>query len=354
MALFLASPAAAQEVFMYDNFSIADEGQTGFLVKYYQGPGQVNVSDGQVTMESTAWGMWSLPRYNGGRVPLRKEWSFRATISYESGYLAIGKTSWAHAGVWEDENVSYLRAGTGNSDVSVVEVPYSLTGELLSLQFDAFGDTITAHLWRPGDPASLIEIDRNYATPNNEYASFGVSNDPTGIGLGVSTLHEIWISSEPMPISFIAGDVNWDGVADAQDIDQMSAAMRAQLLPFNPAYDLNRDEILDFVDLELWVRNEKHTYFGDANLDGEFSRSDLTTVFQAGLFETADPAGWAGGDWNGDGFFNSTDVIIAFQDGGYEQGARAAVPATVPEPGGSFIAIGLVVGSLTTVRRRRR
>ena len=89
------------------------------------------------------------------------------------------------------------------------------------------------------------------------------------------------------------------------------------------------------------------TWPGDANLDGEFSTSDLTTVFQAGQYEDAivENSGWAAGDWTGDHEFNSSDLIHAFQFGSYEQGPHGLTTvATVPEPAAALLAtLGLLL-----------
>lgn len=68
---------------------------------------------------------------------------------------------------------------------------------------------------------------------------------------------------------------------------------------------------------------------GDANLDGHFNSSDLVAVFQAGKYETMQPATWAEGDWNGDGVFDSGDLVAAFQDGCYEDGDMYAFWASL-------------------------
>jgi hypothetical protein len=62
---------------------------------------------------------------------------------------------------------------------------------------------------------------------------------------------------------------------------------------------------------------------GDANRDRLFNSTDLLTVFQAGLYETQQLAGWADGDWNDTGTFESGDLIEALQTGLYEQPAPA-------------------------------
>jgi hypothetical protein len=95
----------------------------------------------------------------------------------------------------------------------------------------------------------------------------------------------------------------------------------------------------------MWVTDLKSTYFGDANLDGEFDSGDLVEVFRAGHYEDGVErnSGWSTGDWNGDQEFDSGDFVKAFTGGGYERGPRPAA-AAVPEPTPFFlgaIALGI-------------
>ena len=55
------------------------------------------------------------------------------------------------------------------------------------------------------------------------------------------------------------------------------------------AFDLNGDSIIDQEDHRVWVKDLEHTWFGDADLNGEFNSKDFVQVFQAGKYETA---GW--------------------------------------------------------------
>ena len=63
---------------------------------------------------------------------------------------------------------------------------------------------------------------------------------------------------------------------------------------------------------------------GDVNGDGSFDPSDLVEVFQAGRYQTDQPADWSEGDWNGDHVFDSGDLVFAFQSGNYESEGAAA------------------------------
>ncbi|MCA9172522.1 MAG: PEP-CTERM sorting domain-containing protein, partial [Planctomycetales bacterium] len=108
--------------------------------------------------------------------------------------------------------------------------------------------------------------------------------------------------------------------------------------------------IVDLDDHAHWVHELKHTWLGDANLDGEFNTADFVSAFSLGGYEQDTYAGWADGDWNGDERFGTSDLIAAFQDGGYENGPRAAVVA-VPEP--STICL-LSMAAFTAILQWRR
>ena len=134
---------------------------------------------------------------------------------------------------------------------------------------------------------------------------------------------------------------------DAEDIDALSASMRE---PYELRYDLNRDQRVDADDHRLWVHKISGTYFGDANLDGEFNSSDLVQVFVAGKYEAVETAGWSEGDWDGDFQFESGDLVFAFADGGYEFGPRVG-PMAVPEPSSYRL---VLLGALAVMGMRRR
>ena len=111
-------------------------------------------------------------------------------------------------------------------------------------------------------------------------------------------------------------------------------------------FNLNSDSVIDQADLRIWVKDSKHSWFGDANLDGEFNSLDIVSLLQAGEYEDGlwRNSTWSTGDWNADGEFDRADLILALQDGGYGQGPRAALAAAVPEPGTWTLAvIGLVL-----------
>ena len=118
---------------------------------------------------------------------------------------------------------------------------------------------------------------------------------------------------------------------DVENVERLQQAIRSwqeseqhQLLRF----DLSRDRILSFDDLEILVSDRLNTYFGDSDLNGQFDSGDLIQIFAAGEYED-DIVGnstWSTGDWNGDGEFDTSDLIVGFTYGGYDRGPRPAVP----------------------------
>ena len=144
----------------------------------------------------------------------------------------------------------------------------------------------------------------------------------------------------------IPGDVNSDGAVNNVDMDELSEAVTGG--DSDSRFDVNSDGAVNNADRVFWIDSINNSYFGDANLDGEFNSSDLVTVFSAGKYETGEAAGWAEGDWDGDMTFSSGDLVTAFQSGGYEQGPRAAV-AAVPEPSSVVL---LLIGLVAFLRRR--
>lgn len=125
------------------------------------------------------------------------------------------------------------------------------------------------------------------------------------------------------------GDFNSDGVLDATDIDLLTAAINGD----DRNFDVDGDGSVTRDDRDAWVVGLRNTWFGDSNLDGEFTSGDFVLVFTTGEYEDGVDGNstWAEGDWNGDGDFTSGDFVTAFTDGGFEVGPRTASFA-VPEP----------------------
>jgi hypothetical protein len=220
--------------------------------------------------------------------------------------------------------------GVNNEEGFALEGPKSATP----------GTPVTLDMWHAVVPAS-VEYDDTGGT------SFGQLNQDYDPLTQTFTPHQD-LSALRGAVPVPDGDFNDDGQVSDVDIDLLSAEVRAGT---NTAvFDLNADSLVDAIDRDVWVHTVSNTYYGDANLDGEFSSSDLVTVLASGTYEADVDSGWATGDFNGDARTNSSDLVTALADGGYEAGPRAAVSA-VPEPS----ALGLcTLGLLISLRRVRR
>ncbi len=201
------------------------------------------------------------------------------------------------------------------------------------LQLDEAGKFV-ARIERPDTGATAFMIELTYDVGGNEMV----------FTTDVSVL-------EPAT-EFAQGDFNENGVLDVRDLDILSRELREATA--EPGYDLDGDGIVGQLDRNYWVENLKQTWFGDTDLDGQFTSDDLTMVFQSGRYEDGidGNATWSSGDWNGDGDFDSGDLVVAFTDGGFEQGPRPAMNA-VPESTSFAILMATLIGVATVSRTRQ-
>ena len=170
----------------------------------------------------------------------------------------------------------------------------------------------------------------------NNRVIIGKTSRPDGYPLDYWS---IYLNRPLVVTSGVAGDFNSNSELDIEDLDIQ--ALELQSDRDLDLFDVNGDRIVDLVDRQFWVHDLARTYFGDANLDGEFDAADLVTVLQAGKFGTGEPASWSEGDWNADRIFDANDIVLALQDDGYNRGSLLAVNS-VPEPSSVLL---LVIGS---------
>jgi hypothetical protein len=210
------------------------------------------------------------------------------------------------------------------------------------VELNVHGNTATGYTWPAGTPkpdqpqSLLLELPPSTApTGRVGIFNFGIQRLPITVR---------WVEVEPV----IAGDFDFNGVLTVADIDGLAANVRAGTN--TSLFDLNDDDKVQTEDRRIFIKDLRRTWFGDANLDGQFNSGDLVTVFQAGQYEDGVPGNstWATGDFNGDAEFNTSDMVFAFQDGGYEKRPRAAA---VPEPSCWVL---FIAGMLWLVKNSRR
>ena len=225
-----------------------------------------------------------------------------------------------------DEDNMYFYVGDESSDVTQLGAPLSV-----------FAGGVKSTAGR-----ATLNIGYTDGAPGNDFSINGYQDDVRIYDQILSEEQLDAVRLENLTMS-LAGDFNNDGVLDAADIDLLSAEVRGG--GANLSFDVSGDHAVSDVDRDVWVTDLKATYFGDSDLDGEFSSTDFVVVFSANEYEdaVAGNSSWATGDWNGDGDFDSSDFVKAFQGQGYEQGPRA--PAAVPEPSPAslLLAAGLLL-----------
>jgi hypothetical protein len=244
------------------------------------------------------------------------------------------------------ENGVAMIGANGNGGLQVyatAQTDLAPHDEDVVMQLDLIGSTITFRAWRPGEimPPDPLISHTVHENPSGGVALFMGSDAP----LSDAVYRYIQVAAFPIPA--VSGDFNRSASFDSEDINLVSEMVRRG--EFDSSYDLNLDSVLDQLDRSIWVHDHAITWFGDADVNGEFNSSDMVQVFAAGKYENGEDAGWSEGDWDGNGLFDSSDMVTAFVDGGYEKGPRTdAVP--VPEPGACML---FVLGALTILGMRR-
>ena len=199
-------------------------------------------------------------------------------------------------------------------------------------------------------PESEAESDATWmemTSPAEQAKAIGIAINP---GAAIPQRAVVALSDFAL-LPLLTGDYNANGTLDAEDIDLISNVV--QRGDTNRAFDITNDGRVTNDDRDTIVHDLLATWYGDANLDGEFNSLDFVSVFQIGEYEDGidENSVWSTGDWDGNRDFDSGDFVFAFQDGGYEAGPK---PAIVPEPTGSCVWLCLVLAKSTVTRTSRR
>lgn len=119
-----------------------------------------------------------------------------------------------------------------------------------------------------------------------------------------------WIVNQtPIP-EFPEGDINRDGVVDADDIDLLFDRIGSD----DTVADLNGDGQVALSDVDYLVEDILGTTRGDTNLDGTVDFQDFLLLSQG--FGQSD-ASWSSGDFDGNGLVEFADfLLLAWHFGG--------------------------------------
>ena len=202
----------------------------------------------------------------------------------------------------------------GTTVWSIQQTQIDPVGGDVRLRFDVVGDRVSLSAWPAGStnpPAPQLSRQSDQIPNSGQLGVTLLPNIRGGNGIASAQLRYIFIH---------------DG--QANDADLLALAIRHNST--DAAFDLDKDGNVSQTDRIHWVHEIQQTYFGDANLDGEFNTGDFVQVLGSGKYESLEYAGWGQGDWNGDGVFDTGDLVKALEDGGYEMGPRE--PVAVPEP----------------------
>ena len=237
--------------------------------------------------------------------------ALRVTGDIEEGfdnYLIIGTTGYNGVKGRGGLGINRIESNGITAD-SFIRTDFAV-GEDWMLEAGAVGDRITAKTWKVGEPEpdapQIVFFDSTFSEGQIGIVSnINVSDPPVGEAVVHSSFDDIAFTF-PGPL----GDFNNDGDLGVDDLNSLIRHFNGDRSAY---FDVNYDRILDEEDLAVWITELKNTWFGDANLDGEFNSGDFVSVFQANKFETGSAATWSEGDWNGDGEFNTSDFVFAFR-----------------------------------------
>ena len=228
-----------------------------------------------------------------------------------------------------------------------------------SAPVDPSDDSRAAWLW--SDETGLIDLRNLFHAQGLDVSLTGwehliakvISPDGhtiAGEGLNPDGTLAAWVAYLD-PIVVIAGDFNFDGELNCQDVDRLVEEITRgdNAAPF----DLTDDGLVDTTDLDEWLVQAGEANLpsgnpylpGDANLDGAVDASDFNIWNSNRLSQT--PA-WCAGDFNADGFVDASDFNIW---NSHRFMSSAGAPAAVPEPEALWLSF-IAVAWLAAYRRR--
>ena len=266
-------------------------------------------------------------------LPIRRQnWSIRtqARLLRDLGVLGagVGETGVGDTfnGIGVNSGVVLGKAGQLLTDW--IETDLHPAEEDVIIQFDTFDDVLRMWAWRGEEPPEpdfepLVEVEVQqpagvpflwtnsliHPTATAQFSWIAISTEHMPVNI-------------PAPLSDLIGDFSGNDELDVADINLLATAVREGNI--HPQYDLDQNGTLDLDDHTYWVADLKHTWMGDADLDGSVNFADFLVL--SGNF--GQEGGWAHGDFDNSGDVQFADFLLLSSN----FGQTAGEVATVPEP----------------------
>ncbi|MEQ9454489.1 MAG: hypothetical protein RLN76_07840, partial [Phycisphaeraceae bacterium] len=250
-----------------------------------------------------------------------------ALLEISGSNATITALSYAHR---PDATLSFIADAGGISTITIFDGPGGVSIQDGQLLIDLSAMTTT--------PSTIVLIDSQEPDPiAGEFL-----NAPEGTTFGDYSLTYFYDGGDghannlALVMAGLTGDFNGDTVIDADDIDQLTAAIRAGSTDL--VFDLDGSTVVDSGDLDAMISSVLGTFPGDSNLDQSVDLVDLSAL--ASSFGTN--TGWAGGNFNADTQVDLVDLSLLATNFGSS--------AAVPEPG---VATLLTLIGLGLLQRQR-
>ena len=202
-------------------------------------------------------------------------------------------------------------------------------GEEWSLEVGAIGNELSLKAWRVGEDEPVAP---QLVVRDDQFTSGQI---------GLISAVEAWFAPGPVKLDVtfddlvfrigesatdLSCDFDGDGGCDADDLNELQyiGLGRDDL-----TYDLNNDGVVDSTDTIAWL-NQKGTFPGDADLDGDVDSADLNAV--GSNWQSRNALSWGDADFDGNRIVDSKDLNLLGSN--WQVRATATSSMVVPEPTG--------------------
>lgn len=192
-------------------------------------------------------------------------------------------------------------------------------------------------------------------SPLAEDSQFGISTWSSGTSQFDNFSADLVAGGFPLQLNLL-GDFNGDGMLSTADIDTLMASYGdsspavAELNIATPDDSIDRNDLLEWLQVLLPIVSGFESALGDTNLDGRVDALDLATWEQN--YGNGSGMLWSDGDFDGDGDVDGKDFLTLQSNLGFVSSLSPPTVSTVPEPSTTCIAV-LLATMICSSRRRK-